>query len=187
MVKKNCCVFISGNGTNLNALIKNSRSYIFPINIKLIISNRKNARGLDLAKKFSIPYKIINMKKNLFENELMKEILYRKISIICLAGFMKILSDKFIKNFNGKILNIHPSLLPKYKGLNTFEKIIKNKETLTGCTVHYVNKNLDGGKILLKKSFEIFKKDDINKLKSKTQKLEHQAFSEAIINLYRMN
>jgi len=187
MVKIKSCVFISGTGTNLKALIQNSRSYNFPINIKLVISDKKNAVGLKLAKKYSIASKIINPKDNLFEIKVLNKLKEENITLICLAGYMKILSKNFIKNFNGKIINIHPSLLPKYRGLNTFSKILKNKEKMTGCTIHHVNENLDSGKIILKKKFDILENENVNTLKIKTQKKEYKAFSEAIIKLYMMN
>ena len=184
MVKKNSCVFISGTGTNLKILIQNSRRYNFPINIKLVISNKKNAKGINLAKRFSIPFIIINTNKTNYENQLIKILNQKDISIICLAGYMKILSKNFIRNFKGKIINIHPSLLPKYKGTNTFARILKNKERKAGCTVHFVNEKLDSGKIILKKSFEISKNENIVSLKKKTQKMEHIAYSEAITRIF---
>tara|TARA_B110000881_G_C18557537_1_gene507825 strand:- start:559 stop:1122 length:564 start_codon:yes stop_codon:yes gene_type:complete len=187
MVKKNTCVFISGAGSNLEALIKNSRSYNFPINIKLIISNNKKAKGIIFAKKYLIPYKIFNMKNYLAETNILKELTVRKISLICLAGYMKILSKEFLKNYKGKIINIHPSLLPKYKGLNTFKRILKNDEKIAGCTVHYVSQDLDSGKVILKKTFKISKSDDEKSLKKKTQNLEYKAFSEAIRKIYLSN
>ena len=98
---------------------------------------------------------------------------------------MSVLSKSFIRNFRGNIINIHPSLLPKYKGLNTFKRALNAGEKMTGCTVHFVNDKLDGGKTILQKSFFIKKNDNIKTLKYKTQKLEHRAFSEAIINIYR--
>jgi phosphoribosylglycinamide formyltransferase 1 len=185
MVKINTCVFISGKGSNLKTLIKNSRDYNFPIKITLVISNKKNAPGLIFAKKFSIPIKIINLKNNLSETMLLDIIKKKKITLICLAGYMKILSKDFIKKFRGKIINIHPSLLPKYKGVNTFTRILKNKEKISGCTVHYVNDKLDSGNVILKKTFSIEDKDDELSLKRKTQKMEYKAFSEAIVKLYR--
>ena len=184
MVKKNTCVFISGTGTNLKALIKSSREYNFPINIKLIVSNKKSATGLVFAKKYSIPFKVIKTKNSLFEKELINEINKKKISLICLAGYMKILSKNFINSYKGKIINIHPSLLPNYKGTNTFSRILKAGEKKAGCTVHFVNENLDSGKIILQKSFLIDKNENIQTLKKKTQKMEYKAFSEAITKLY---
>ena len=186
MVKKNSCVFISGAGTNLKALIKSSREYNFPINIKLIISNKRNAMGLLFAKRYSIPFKVIKTKNALFEKELINEINKKKISLICLAGYMKILSKNFINSYKGKIINIHPSLLPNYKGTNTFSRILKAGEKRTGCTVHFVNKNLDSGKTILQKSFQIDKNENIQTLKKKTQRMEYKAFSEAITKLYML-
>jgi phosphoribosylglycinamide formyltransferase 1 len=185
MVKKNTCVFISGQGSNLKNLITRSRDNTFPINIKLIISNNKNAKGLDYAKKYSIPYFFINTKLRNFEYKMLKILNEKKISLICLAGYMKVLSKNFINNFGKKIINIHPSLLPKFKGLDTFARVLKNNEKKTGCTVHYVNEKLDSGNIIVQKIFYINLSDDTNSLKQKTQKLEHKVFPEAIIRIFR--
>ena len=167
MVKKNACIFISGKGTNLKNLIKNSREYFFPIRINLVICDNPKAEGILIAKKNSIPCLIVDTKKRNFEQKIHKKINKYKISLICLAGYMKILSKNFINSCRKKIINIHPSLLPKFKGLNTFERVLKNKEKLTGCTVHFVNEKLDSGKIITKKSFFINKTDDVFKLKKK--------------------
>ena len=185
MVKKNACVFISGFGSNLKSLIDKSRDPGFPIKIKLIVSNNANAKGILHAKKNLIPFLIIDTKKRYYENAIFREIEKNKISILCLAGYMKIISKKFIEKVNKKIINIHPSLLPKFKGLNTFERILKNKEKITGCTVHYVNDKLDSGKVIIQKSFYINKDDNLETLKKKTQRLEHLAYPEAIIKIYR--
>ena len=185
MVKKNACIFISGKGSNLENLIKKSRDYSFPVNIKLVISNNKIAQGINFARINSIPFLIINTKKRGFENLILKIIKKNKISLICLAGYMKIISEKFIREFGKQIINIHPSLLPKYKGLDTYNKILKNKEKKTGCTIHFVNKQLDGGKIINKKFFFLNKNESLETLKIKTQKLERLAYPEAIIKLYR--
>ena len=187
MVKKNLCVFISGKGTNLNNLIKKSREYNFPAKIKLIVSNNINAEGVKYAKINSIPLIFINTKLDNFEHKILKELKRYDISLICLAGYMKIISKNFIKLFRKKIINIHPSLLPKYKGLNTFSRVIKNKEIKSGCTVHFVNEKLDSGKTIVQKYFFINEFDKENDIRIKTQKLEYLAFPEAIIKLYRNN
>ena len=187
MVKKNACIFISGKGSNLKNLIGRSRDYNFPISIKLVVSDKKEASGILYAKKNSIPFLIINTKSRNYENILLKYLRKYKISLICLAGYMKILSKKFLRNYGKKIINIHPSLLPKFKGLNTFSKILKNKEKKTGCTVHYVDEKLDNGKIISQKSFFIDTKDDEEKLKKKTQKLEYLVFPESIIKIFQNN
>ena len=185
MVKKKACVFISGSGTNLKALLKSSREYNFPINISYIISNTKNAKGLKLAKLYKIPFGVVNLNKIINLETFLKELHKKNISIICLAGYMRILNKKFINRFNKKIINIHPSLLPKYKGLDTFNRVLKNKEKLTGCTVHYVNKKLDSGKTILKKKVFIELSDNEKTLKAKVQAKEYRAFSESIIAIFR--
>ena len=185
MVKRKACVFISGKGTNLNNLINKSRDYSFPISINLVICDNNKAPGISYAKKNNIPYIIVNTKLRNFENKILKELKKKQVSIICLAGYMKIISKNFIKNFGKTIINIHPSLLPKFKGLNTFSRILKEKEKKTGCTVHFVNEKLDDGNIILKKKFYIGSNDNETQLKLKTQKLEYLAFPEAIIKIYR--
>ena len=187
MVKKNVCVFISGYGSNLRNLINHSREYNFPITINLIICNNPRAEGISHAKKNSIPYLIVNTQKRNFEAKILNELRRYNISLICLAGYMKIISRNFINNYKKKIINIHPSLLPKFKGLNTFDRILKMNEKKTGCSVHYVNENLDGGKIILQKKFYIKKEDNVQSLKKKTQSLEYRAFPEAIIKIFRYN
>ena len=107
-----------------------------------------------------------------------------KIKFICLAGFMKILSKEFIKKFEGKIINIHPSLLPKYKGLNTHGRAIKNKETYTGCTVHYVTAKLDSGKIIIQKKIKIAARDTPALLAKKVLKQEHKLYPAAIMKIF---
>tara|TARA_B100001248_G_scaffold209252_1_gene163315 strand:+ start:21705 stop:22268 length:564 start_codon:yes stop_codon:yes gene_type:complete len=187
MVKKRACVFISGNGTNLNNLILKSRDYNFPISINLVVCNNKKANGINFAKKNSIPYFIIDTKKRNFENHILNIVKKYKITFICLAGYMKILSKEFLIKYRKKIINIHPSLLPKFKGLNTFQRILKNKEKKTGCTVHYVNENLDSGTIISQKSFDILINDTESTLRKKTQRLEYSVFPKAIIKIFRYN
>ena len=185
MVKKKACVFISGSGSNLEALIKNSREYNFPININYIVSNNKKAKGIKFAKLFKIPFCILNLNRLIDLEFFLRDLQKRNISIICLAGYMKILNKNFISRFKKKIINIHPSLLPKYKGLNTFQRALKNKEKLTGCTVHYVNNKLDSGKIILQKKIYVEPNDSEQTLKAKVQAKEYRAYSESIVNIFR--
>ena len=185
MVKKNACIFISGKGSNLKNLINRSRDYSFPITIKLVVSNKKKALGVLHAKKNFIPYLIINTKSQNFENHLLQDLKKYNISIICLAGYMKILSKKFLRNFGKKVINIHPSLLPKFRGLNTFSKILKHKEKKTGCTVHFVDEKLDNGKIISQRFFFIDPSDNEETLRQKTQKLEYSVFPESIIKIFQ--
>ena len=185
MVKKKTCVFISGQGSNLKNLISRSRDYSFPINISLIISNNIRAKGIKYAKKFKIPCLLINTKIRNYEFTILQNLKKYHIEFICLAGYMKIISDKIVNKFEKKIINIHPSLLPKFKGLDTFKRALENKEIKTGCTVHYVNNKLDGGRAILKKDFYINSNDNVQTLKLKTQKLEYKAYPEAIIKVFR--
>jgi len=183
--KVNTAVFISGTGSNLKNLIKFSKTKKSPISINLIISNTKKAKGLKYSIRHNIEKKIINFKNR---GNAEKKIFYlmrkNNIKFICLAGFMKILSGNFIKKFNGKIINIHPSLLPKYKGLNTHEKAIKNKDKFSGCTVHFVNKKLDSGKIIMQKKVKILKNESSISLAEKVLKEEHKLFPAAIMKIF---
>ena len=179
--KTNIAVFISGTGTNFKNLIQYSLKKQSKFKIKLVVSNNLNARGLEYAKKFKIKKKIINY-KNLINSEIriLNDLNKENINIICLAGFMRILTTNFIKKFKGKIINIHPSLLPKYKGLNTHQRALDNKEKYSGCTVHFVNSKLDAGKIILQKKVKIFKNDTSEKLSKRILKQEHLLYPKAL-------
>ena len=179
-------VFISGRGTNLKSLIKFSKKKNSLINIKLIISNTNKAKGLKYSKAYKIQKKVIDFKnKNIAEKKLLNLLSKKKIRLICLAGFMKILSKKFIKKFSGKIVNIHPSLLPKYKGLNTHQKALKNNDKYSGCTVHYVTKKVDSGKIILQKKVKIKRNDSLNTLTKKVLLEEHKLYPRAISKVFK--
>ena len=180
------CIFISGNGTNLKSLVKSSREYNFPIKIELVISNNIKAKGLQFAKKYGIPFKFFayDNQKN-FERNSLYEIKKRKIKFLCLAGFMKILSRNFINSFSHKIINIHPSLLPKFKGLDTHKRVLKSKEKYSGSTVHLVTPKLDSGKIILQKKILIDKNETENSLKTKILKQEHKLYPLSIISVFR--
>ena len=184
--KKVCvAVFISGRGSNLKSLINFSKKKKSPIKIDIVFSNNKNAIGLKFAKENKIEIIYLKEKKfDICEQKLVKILNKRKIELICLAGFMKILSSSFIKKFNGKIINIHPSLLPKYKGLNTHRRVIENKEDYTGCTVHFVNSKLDSGKIIFQKKVKIFKKDNEKTLAQRVLLEEHKIYPKAIMKLF---
>tara|TARA_Y100000741_G_scaffold350408_1_gene320485 strand:+ start:2361 stop:2945 length:585 start_codon:yes stop_codon:yes gene_type:complete len=179
--KINISIFISGTGSNLKNLIIHSFKKNSKFKITLIITNNPKAKGLNFAKKFKIEKKIINYSniKNA-EKKILLELKKNKVNLICLAGFMKILSKNFIKNFKGKIINIHPSLLPKYKGLNTHQRAMNNREKYSGCTVHYVNSKLDSGKIILQKKVRILKNDTFNSLNKRVLKHEHIIYPKAL-------
>tara|TARA_B100000749_G_scaffold177643_1_gene137213 strand:+ start:154 stop:735 length:582 start_codon:yes stop_codon:yes gene_type:complete len=179
-------VLISGRGTNLKSLIEFSKKKNSPINIKLIISNSNKAKGLKYSKAYKIQKKVINFKiKNIAEKKLLNFLSKKNIKFICLAGFMKILSKKFIKRFSGKIINIHPSLLPKYKGLNTHQKALKNNDKYSGCTVHYVTKKVDSGKIILQKKVKIKRNDSLNTLTKKVLLEEYKLYPRAISKVFK--
>ena len=181
--KINTSVFISGKGTNLKNLIKFSKTNNSPIKINIVISNNKTAYGIKYAKKNKIKIKIVDFTKKHEINHLLKILKFNNIRLICLAGFLKILSKNFIKSFNGKIINIHPSLLPRYKGLNTHERVLENNEKFTGCSVHFVNEKLDGGEIILQKKIKIFKKDNVISLKNRVLKEEYKLYPKSIIKI----
>ena len=180
-------VFISGTGSNLKSLIKFSNINNSPISIELVISNNSEAKGLNYAKKYNIKKKVLDFKnKKLTENILINILKKNNINIICLAGFMRILSKNFLKKFKGKVLNIHPSLLPKYKGLNTHKRVLRNKEKYSGCTVHFVNDRLDSGKIIMQKKVKISKKETETSLAKKILSQEHKLYPKAIIKLFSL-
>ena len=182
--KKNTAVLISGRGSNLRSLIKYSKTKKSLIRIVLVVSNNFSAKGLNYANKSNINNIVIKYSnRKSFEDRLFKLLRRNNVDLICLAGFMKILSGKFIKKLNKTILNIHPSLLPKYKGLNTHIRAIQNKDKYSGATVHIVNSKLDSGKIILQKKVKILKSDSGKSLEKKVLKIEHKIYPEAITKL----
>jgi formyltetrahydrofolate-dependent phosphoribosylglycinamide formyltransferase len=185
--KIKCAVFISGNGSNLKSLIQFSKKKNSPISTELIISDNPKAKGLKFGKIFKISNKVFNYKNKIIaEKKIISEITNKKIKLICLAGFMRILSKNFIKRFKGKILNIHPSLLPKYKGLNTHQRAISNNDKYSGCTVHFVNSRLDSGKIILQKKVKISKFDTAKSLANKILIQEHKLYPKAIRKVFSL-
>ncbi len=185
--KTKTAVFISGKGSNLESLIKFSKTTKSPISIDFVISNNPKAKGLNYAKIYKIKKKVFSFKnQNLSEKKLLSTLRNKHIDMICLAGFMKILSGNFIKKFNGKILNIHPSLLPKYKGLNTHKRALRNKEKYSGCTVHFVNAKLDSGKIILQKKVKISKNETESSLAKKILVQEHKLYPKAVLKAFNL-
>ena len=184
--KVKTAVFISGTGSNLKNLIKFSKIKNSPLSIDLIFSNTVKAKGLRFSNQFSIKKYVSNFKDSKVSEAKILNLLNKKnIKFICLAGFMKILSKKFIKRFSGKIINIHPSLLPKYKGLNTHQKALKNNDKYSGCTVHYVTDKVDSGKIILQKKVKIKRKDSLNTLTKKVLLEEYKLYPRAISKVFK--
>ena len=185
--KVKSAVFISGTGSNLKSLIKFSKKKKSPISIDLIISNNPKAKGLKLGKIIKRKRKVYNFKRKYkIENQILSDLKEHKVKMICLAGFMEILSRNFITKFKGKILNIHPSLLPKYKGLNTHQRALDNNEKYSGCTVHFVNSKLDSGKIILQKKVKISKNDTKNSLARKVLIQEHKLYPRSILKIFSL-
>ena len=183
--KKNVAVLISGRGSNLKSLIKYSNKKKSLIKIVLVISNNPSAKGIKIAARSNIKNFTIKFKtRSYFENRALNLLKKENIDFICLAGFMKILSANFIKKISIPILNIHPSLLPRYKGLNTHYKAIKNGDNFSGATVHKVTQKLDSGKIILQKKIKISKKDNIKTLSKKVLNIEHEIYPKAIVKFY---
>ena len=176
----NVGVFISGRGSNLKELIKYSKKNNTKWKIKLVISNKKEAKGLAYAKKNKIINYAIENKKPQFEKKALRYLKKNKINLLCLAGFMRILSKEFIKKSKFKIINIHPSLLPKYKGLKTHERAMKAGDKYAGSTVHYVTAKLDSGKKILQTKVKILKKDKPKSLANRVLKAEHIIYPKAV-------
>ena len=185
--KKKICVFVSGNGSNLKSLYKFSQSKKSVYKIRLVVSNKAKAKGLLFSSQKKIKSITIEKDKKIFESKSLKLLQKEKIDILCLAGFMKILSPNFIRGLNIPIINIHPSLLPKFKGLNTHQRAIDNNEKFSGCTVHYVTEKLDSGKIIAQKKIRILKKDTAKSLAKKILKLEHKLLPETLNKICKIN
>jgi len=182
--KVKTAVFISGRGSNLKNLIKFSKTKRSPIIIDLIIANKK-IEGLKYARQYGIDKTVIRYENvKIAEKKILSILEKKKIKLICLAGFMKVLSKNFIKKFKGKIINIHPSYLPKYKGLNTSVRALRNNEKFSGCTVHYVSSKLDSGKIIMQKKVKILKNETENSLDKKIIKEEHKLYPSAILKIF---
>ena len=184
-MKLSVAILISGSGSNMVQLIK-SMDDSHPAFPSIVISNKPCAAGIKKAQDLGIPTQIINdnfEKSNglIFESKL-KEILNRyEVKIICLAGFMRILSKDFVKFFEGRILNIHPSLLPKYKGLNTHARALAANEQFAGCSVHLVTPELDGGPVLAQTRISIDKTDNVESLSAKVLKEEHVLYPKVLL------
>ena len=184
--KKKIGVFISGNGSNLKSLYKFSQLKKSYYVIKLVISNKKKSKGFFFASQKKIKSFVVEKDKKIFEIESLKLLQKEKIDILCLAGFMRILSSNFIRKLKIPIINIHPSLLPKFKGLNTHQRAIDNNEKFSGCTVHYVTEKLDSGKIIAQTKVKILKKDTAKSLAKKVLKLEHRLLPRTLNNICKI-
>ncbi len=182
--KINLAIFISGRGSNMSALIEACKDSSFPARIELVLSNRPDAKGLEAAQKAGIQTEIIDHKaydnREHFENAVLTALKTYDIDLICLAGFMRLLSSHFITPWAGRMINIHPSLLPDYKGLNTHERALADGKTETGCTVHYVVPDMDSGEIIMQRRCPIAKDDTPDTLAGRVLEQEHIAYPDAV-------
>ena len=170
-------VLISGNGSNLEAIIDACKKNFINGSVDIVISNNPNAYGIQRAKNHSINYKIIDNNsfetREDFDQALVEALKDTRPDLIVLAGFMRILTPVMIDAFNNKIINIHPSLLPKYPGLDTHNLVLKNGDSKHGVTIHYVNEVLDGGQIIAQGEICVNANETINELKSRIHSIEH--------------
>ena len=180
----NLAILISGRGSNMLNIVDACSDKTLSSKVKIIISNKKNAPGLAKVKRKGIKTKIINENQiNKFEKKLSRILLQEKVNLICLAGFMRILSKEFLSNWNKKIINVHPSILPAFRGLNAVKKALEKKVKYTGCTIHYVDKGVDTGEIIDQRIVRVLKKDDETKLAKKILKEEHILYIKVIETL----
>ena len=184
MSKASLVILISGSGSNLQAIIDAVKRQDLDAEIKAVISNVANAKGLQRAKKENIPTYVVEHKqfadRESFDQAMISVIDPLHPTLIILAGFMRILSDRFIIHFQQRLINIHPSLLPKYKGLNTHQQAIENHDKKHGASVHYVGHELDGGPIIIQAETLILENDDAESLASRVLKVEHRIYPLAI-------
>lgn len=181
---KRIVVLISGSGTNLQALLDACASGRMAARISAVISNRPNVKGLDRARKAGVPALTLDHTRypdrEAFDRALAELIDEYRPDLIALAGFMRILTTDFVRRYQGKMLNIHPSLLPKYTGLNTHQRALEAGDTEAGVTVHFVTPELDGGPAIAQVAVPISAQDDVEILSSKVLKQEHRLYPEVV-------
>ncbi len=184
MSKKKVAILISGRGSNMEALIKACQDATFPASIELVISNKKEAYGLEIAQSYGIQTESLNRKNfqndHEFDSKISAILKENNIEIICTAGYMKILTKDFVESWHNQIINIHPSLLPDYKGLNTHKRVLDDGVQLAGCTTHIVESELDSGQILMQATVPVLKDDTEDTLATRVLKMEHIIFPETL-------
>ena len=182
--KLNIAVLASGEGTNFQVLIDLYKNKILDIEIKLLISNKKNAGCIKRAIKSEIPYSLVlennYENKEKFEAEIIKILQESNVELVVMAGWMKIASENFVNTFKNRIINIHPSLLPSYKGKNPIEDALKNNSLITGCSVHFVDREVDNGKLIIQAALSINKNDNLKSLTNKIHNIEHKVLPFAV-------
>ena len=187
MARKRVAILISGRGTNMAALIEAARDPSYPAEIALVISNIPSAKGLQIAQAAGIKTVTISHKdysnKSLFEEQILQALNEAKIELVCLAGFMRVLSASFISHFEGRILNIHPSLLPAYRGLDTHNRALADGVKEHGCTVHLVVPELDAGTIIAQAKVPVLEGDTEETLSARVLAAENRLYPEALAKL----
>lgn len=177
-------VIISGKGSNLKSLIEATQKNNFPAEIVIVIANVPNIAGIEIAEEASLPVCTINHNdfnnRELFEKEIHAVLINARVELVCLAGFMRILTDHFIQLWLNKIVNIHPSLLPSFKGLNTHERAIKSGAKFSGCTVHFVRPEMDSGPIIIQAAVPINQEDTPATLANRILVAEHKIYPRAV-------
>ena len=171
-------VLASGKGTNFQELINLSTDDKLDIDIKVLITNNRNAGCIRRAQEANIPYKVIStsefLQRKLFEAEIINTLISFDVELIVMAGWMKIVSSSFVNRFKGKIINIHPSLLPSYKGSNAINEALSNGALITGCSVHFVETEVDSGSLIMQAALPVLKNDNFESLTKRIQILEHK-------------
>ncbi len=185
----NLGILISGRGSNMLNLVNASQRGLINSKIKIVISNNKNSSGIDKAKRKNIKTKIINQNdyesKKDFENALTNTLKNQNVDLVCLAGFMSILSKNFLKDWNRKVINIHPSLLPSFRGKNAVKQALENRVKTAGCSVHFVDEGIDTGEIISQEKVSVSSNDDEETLGKKILKKEHVLYIKVIKELER--
>ncbi len=184
MAKTKTAILISGRGSNMTALIKASKVDDYPADIKLVVSNRPDALGLAAAKSLGVEAVALDHKlfksRNAFEKDLNDLLQKHNIEFVVCAGFMRILGKEIVRKWTGRMINIHPSLLPKYKGLNTHQRAINAGDKKHGCTVHWVSKGVDDGEIIAQAELTIRDGDSADLLAQRVRTLEHTLYPRAL-------
>ncbi len=171
-------VLASGKGSNFQELINLSKDENLDIDIKVLITNKENAGCIKRAQDANIPHKVITtsefLQKKLFEAEIINTLISFDVELIVMAGWMKIVSSSFVNRFKGKIINIHPSLLPSYKGSNAINEALSNGALITGCSVHFVETEVDSGSLIMQAALPVLKNDNFESLTKRIHILEHK-------------
>ena len=184
-MKKRVAILISGRGSNMTALIEAAKAKDYPAEIALVVSNRPDAAGLDRARSCGIPTAVIDHTtfggdRETFEQALDRELREQRIDLVCLAGFMRLLTPWFVNRWSGRMLNIHPSLLPQFKGLHTHRRALEAGVKRHGATVHFVVAEMDAGPIVIQDSVAVHDNDTEETLAARVLELEHQIYPRAL-------